>query len=59
MGTLKWSYSVTSTRFGLCQMLANILDSYDNFWAKYPMFDEISRNNYFLLESFITPLLIE
>jgi hypothetical protein len=57
MGALKWSYSVTSTCFGLCQMLANILDSYDHFWAKYSMSDEISKNNYILLESFIPPLL--
>ena len=47
MGPLKWSYSVTSTCFGLCQMLANVLDSYDHFWAKYSMSDEISKNNYF------------
>jgi len=37
-------------------MLANIFDSYDHFWAKYSMSDEISKNNYFLLESFIPPL---
>jgi len=57
MGPLKWPYSVTSTCFGLCQMLAKVLDSYDHFWAKYSMSDEISKNNYFLLESFNHPLL--
>jgi len=49
MGILKWSYNVTSTCFGLCQMLANRLDSYGHFWAKHSVSDEISKNNYFLL----------